>query len=133
MSNKLGNLIIVRGLPGSGKSTFAKSNYVNNFGYILLEADMYFCKDGIYLYDKDKLSNAHDWCYNETIKQLRAGNSVVVANTFTRLWEIKKYLELNPSKIYRCVGNYKNIHNVPEDIIQKMKDRFQDIEGEIIV
>jgi predicted kinase len=133
MSNEFGNLIIVRGLPGSGKSTFAKSNYVDNFGYILLEADMYFYRDGIYFYDKNKISNAHNWCYNETVKQLRTGNNVVVANTFTMLWEIKKYLELNPSKIYRCVGNYKNIHNVPEDIIQKMKDRFQDIEGEIIV
>jgi adenylate kinase family enzyme len=39
-------LIIIRGLPGSGKSTFAKS-YFN--GYIHLEADMYFVQpDGSY-------------------------------------------------------------------------------------
>lgn len=133
MFNYFGNLVLVRGWSGSGKSSLAKSKYVDPFGYILLEADMYFYKNGVYCYDKNKISNAHEWCYNETVKQLKLGNNVVVANTFTTKWELKKYLGLNPSKIYRCTGNYKNVHDVPENVIQKMKNRFQDVEGEIIV
>ena len=131
--NTIGNLILVRGIPGSSKSTFATREYVEPFGYKLLEADMYFIKDGVYIYDADKISNAHDWCFSETAKALHRGENVIVANTFTKKWELSKYLRLNPSKIYRCTGNFKNVHNVPEDVVKRMKERFEDIEGEIII
>lgn len=131
--NPIGNLILVRSWPGAGKTTFAIENYVKPFGYILMEADMFFIKDGVYTYDKSKISNAHDWCFSETVKNLHDGKNVIVANTFTKLWEIKPYLALKPTKIFRCTGNYENIHNVPNVIVKKMQNRFEDIENEIII
>lgn len=128
-----GNLIIVRGIPGAGKSTFAQKEYVKPFGYKLVEADMYFMKNGIYTYIAEDISKAHDWCYNETIRLLRKGENVIVANTFTQSWELHKYLNLNPSKIYRCTGNFTNIHGVPVDTIKRMQNRFENIDGEIIL
>ena len=128
-----GNLILVRGCPGSGKSTFAQKEYVEPFGYKLIEADMYFIKDGVYMYDKSKISDAHKWCFNETIKALTNGENVIVANTFTKQWEIDDYLKLNPAKIFRCTGTYQNVHNVPKGIVKQMQIRFEDIEGEIII
>lgn len=128
-----GNLIIVRGVPGAGKSTFAIEKYVKPFNYKLIEADMFFIKDEVYTYDKSKISDAHQWCLSETIKALTNGENVIVANTFTRLWEVKPYLALKPSKIFRCTGNYRNIHDVSDDIVKQMQIRFEDIEGEIII
>lgn len=129
-----GNLIIVRGLPGSGKSTFARNKYVDPFGYILIEADMYFIdQDGVYKYDPNLIHKAHDWCFSKTCSLLHRGENVIVANTFTQSWELHKYLNLNPSKIYRCTGNFTNIHGVPVDTIKRMQNRFENIDGEIIL
>ena len=36
-------------------------------------------------------------------------------------------------KVYTVKGNHGSVHNVPEDIIQKMKDEWEDFEGEEIV
>jgi adenylate kinase family enzyme len=51
-------IYIVRGCPGSGKSTFAKT-----LGGIHIEADQYFVDaDGNYNFDGSKIKNAHAWC-----------------------------------------------------------------------
>ena len=53
-------LTLVRGLPGSGKSTFA-NNITNEFS--VCEADKFFYdKEGNYNFDATKLSQAHKWC-----------------------------------------------------------------------
>lgn len=46
-----------------------------------------------------------------------------------------KYLDLAYKydaalKIFRCEGNFKNIHSVPENKIKIMKQRFEDYPGE---
>lgn len=118
-------LFLIRGVPGSGKSTLAKkmqSESVEKLQHY--EADMYFINEsGEYVFDRTKLSDAHDWCYNHTAKDLSDACSVIVSNTFTRLWEMEKYIKLAekldvPVEIIECAGTYKNIHNVPESVIQ---------------
>jgi len=48
-------LYIVRGIPGSGKSTFAKTLGGNHY-----EADMYFIgESGNYNFDPTKIKDAH--------------------------------------------------------------------------
>lgn len=51
-------LRIVRGLPGSGKSTFAKK-----FGVAHFEADMYHIQDDEYKWIGSRTKLAHEWCY----------------------------------------------------------------------
>ncbi|USD42423.1 ATP-binding protein [Vibrio sp. SCSIO 43135] len=119
-------LTLIRGLPGSGKSTLAKTMGVAHY-----EADMYFIDaDGNYVYDAAKISQAHDWCRQQTEQSLRSGNSVVVANTFVRLWEMKAYRALAKRyraelKVVECTGQYSNIHGVAEETINKMRKRWQ--------
>ena len=82
-------LNIIRGISGSGKTTFAR--YLN-LPYV--EADMYFYQNGIYNYDKSKIKLAHEFCYNTCVYYLKNNISVSVANTFIRYFELKPYLHL---------------------------------------
>ena len=56
---------------------------------------------------------------------------IVVSNTFTQEWEIEPYFELAKEYGYKVFvvivenrHNGVNVHNVPEDKIEQMKNRF---------
>ena len=126
-------LYIVRGIPGSGKSTFAKS-----LGGTHFEADMFFMKDGEYKFDTSKIKEAHKWCQDSVNTAMILNNTaglnetIVVSNTFTQEWEMKPYFEMADQYDYRVfsivVENRHggiNEHGVPEDKIEQMKNRFE--------
>lgn len=120
-------LILLRGLPGSGKSTFAKMICNQH-----VEADMYFMQDGEYKFDASKLKQAHEWCRTKTEGWMQKRYNVVVSNTFTMEWELAGYYELAKQYGYQVhsliVENRHggiNEHGVPEDKLQAMKDRFE--------
>jgi len=120
------NLLLIRGLPGSGKTTYARtlSDYVH------LETDMFFMKNGVYNWVGSELGKAHKWCQEEVKKSLLEGKNVVVSNTFTKKWEMKAYFEMAkelniPIKVIEMTGNWPNIHGVSEDHIAKMKARWE--------
>ena len=64
-------LVLIRGPPGSGKSTMAKVLALVGFGHF--EADMYFVVDGRYRYDASRIREAHAWCQTRTREALLAG------------------------------------------------------------
>lgn len=120
-------LILVRGIPGSGKSTFAKMICNQH-----VEADMYFIQDGEYKFDASKINEAHAWCQNKTEEWMKKGYNVVVSNTFTQKWEMQKYYEMAEKYGYRIYSvimenkhNGINSHGVPEEKITQMKNRFE--------
>lgn len=129
-------LIIVRGLPGSGKSTIAKNvvTHVTSVGdtCVHFETDMFFTDEtGEYKYDVSKIVRAHEWCQQSVFSALAAGKSVVVSNTFVKKWEVQPYLDFCREKgittsIVVASGNYKNVHNVPENVIARMKSNWED-------
>ncbi|MCL9783166.1 ATP-binding protein [Vibrio sp. S4M6] len=127
MSDDL-TLTLIRGLPGSGKSTLAKT-----FGAAHFEADMYFLdSNGVYVFDPSKLRQAHAWCQLKTGQALSLGQSVVVSNTFCRLWEMRPYEKLAKRyraqlRILECTGQYDNVHGVPDEAIRAMKNKWQAI------
>jgi len=125
-------LILIRGLPGSGKSTLAKKLITDSSHKLIhLEADMFFIDDeGVYLFQPSMLKQAHDWCQKQCRELLKAGQSVVVSNTFVKQWEMKVYRDLaelyNATlKIKTCTGQYENIHDVPVLTIKNMKKNWQ--------
>lgn len=116
-------LFLIRGLPGSGKSTFA-----NKISKFVIEADMFFEKDGTYQYDREKLAEAHAWCKNRVKEAMINGFSpIVVSNTFVKRWEMQDYLNLAESNYYQVTevtmsGTLrKSKHNVPDETIERMK------------
>lgn len=127
------NLTIVRGLPGSGKSTYAKS-----LGCFRIEADMFHVHNGIYAYKQALSRNGHVFCLDMVKNAMQHHVDIVVSNTFTRQWEVAPYIDLAKSRGYdvtivRMTKHYGNIHNVPDDTLKLMADRFEDIEGETLV
>jgi sialic acid synthase SpsE len=100
------------------------------------EADMYFMKNGVYQFDGTKLGSAHGWCQSSVQKALEGGNKVIVSNTFTTHREIKPYVDMCKSlgvayMVVKCIGKWQNVHNVPEVVLDKMRDRWQNFEGEV--
>lgn len=121
-------LYIVRGVPGSGKTTLTHTITDNVFS-----ADDFFMKNGEYHFDAKLLPKAHEDCRNRCEDAMKSGKEkIAVANTFTRKWEMKPYFDLAEKYGYVVFslvvenrhGN-KNVHNVPDDAIKKMKNRFE--------
>jgi predicted kinase len=133
---KINRLVLIRGLPGSGKTTYAK-NYFN--GHIHLEADMYFIEsDGFYNWTAERLGKAHSWCFETTKIMLNNGYDVVVSNTFSTLKELNPYIELasstdTPYAVFKMTKEYGSVHNVPQVVIEKMRFRFEDYKEEVMV
>ena len=131
-------LYIVRGIPGSGKSTFAKKIVGHDF--LVCEADKYFInkETGEYKFDVSKIKDAHKFCQDtvETyMKDSLVNNQfyreIAVSNTFTQEWEMDQYFKLAKEygyKVFSVVVENRhggtNVHNVPEDKIEQMKNRF---------
>jgi predicted kinase len=125
------NLILLRGLPGSGKSTVAKLFGDSPCHY---EADMFFIDErNVYRFEPTKLKDAHNWCRHKTMEAMKAGHpTVIVSNTFTQEWEMEVYYVLAEELGYQVHSlivenrhNGVNVHNVPEEKLQAMKDRFE--------
>ncbi len=84
------NVIILRGISGSGKSTWAKKEYPRA---TVASADHYFLQaDGSYVFDGAKLQEAHMACFQTFINALiRKDTVVIVDNTNVEVWEITPY------------------------------------------
>ena len=123
-------LYIVRGIPGSGKSTFAQS-----LDCPVFEADQYFIdsETGEYKFDGSKIKLAHKWCKLRVEQSMEDDfQKIAVSNTFTQEWEMDAYYELAKQYGYRVfsliVENRHggvNEHGVPEDKLELMKTRFE--------
>ena len=129
-NNDRGTLFLIRGIPGSGKSTMAhKIKHDLNVEHVyIFEADDYFNKTGEYKFDASQLNQAHKTCFNNTSEKLKhPDNVVIVSNTFTTLKELKSYIGLSKHcVIIEMVGNYGSIHGVPPESMDRMRARFVD-------
>ena len=132
-------LYIVRGIPGSGKSTFAEQ--IVGADFLVFEADKYFINqdNGKYEFDISKIKDAHKWCQNlvencmkDSLVNDQFYREIAVSNTFTQEWEMEPYFELAKTygyKVFSIIVENRhggtNQHGVPEDKLEQMKNRFE--------
>ena len=126
-------LFLLRGLPGSGKSSLAKALSTAMSGHV--ESDMFFInRKGEYNFDASKLKEAHEWCRKETEDYMKPHgfDTVIVSNTFTQEWEMKPYYEMAEKygyMVYSLIVENRhggvNQHGVPDETLEKMENRFE--------
>lgn len=118
--------IILRGLPGSGKSSFARFIRDSDPHRCLVEivsADDYFTDiEGNYNFEIGKLDEAHAWCAARAHAEFADNTDIVIIdNTNCRVEEFNWYKETAEEHGYQVfvvlVENHhgnKSIHAVPE-------------------
>lgn len=134
------SLILIRGLPGSAKTTLARSILMGyNIGgeYIKprcahFEEDMFYTiATGKYLRDPNQRHSAEQWCRTRTLEAMKDNvNLIVVSNTFIRLYMTALYNDMAEAYGYNvqeiiCTGNYRNVHGWTDEDIARMKKMFQ--------
>lgn len=122
----MATLTIIRGLPGSGKTTMAKQLQVDT-GAPYYEADQYFeTSGGAYNFNPAKLHLAHAFCEGRAKTELTAGRNCTISNTARKPKESKtivKWCQENGHhvKVITAVGNYNNVHSVPAEKMEQMR------------
>ena len=126
-------LIIIRGLPGTGKSTRAKKDYPN---YLHYETDHLFCDtQGRYRFDAQLWTIAMNWLSAIVDIALAKKECVVVSDVFATKESYQRFIDLANAhganvKIITCKECYGNTHRVPVFIMDKMRSEFEEIDAE---
>lgn len=127
-------VFIMRGIPGSGKSTWVKNAWGANEkeDWSIWSADKYHIENGIYRFDPKRAPEAHAWCLKNFIRELVSGEADVLVcdNTNTAVWEIAPYYQAALAFGYQpeivhvvcdlATAGHRNTHNVPATTIHRM-------------
>lgn len=121
-------LIIIRGLPGGGKTTLAK--LFEREGYAHVENDQYRAKSGTYVYDREERDTINKWCRQTVKNYLRHGRDVVVSNTFVELNTIEPYIELakrygHDFTVIEAKGRFGSVMGAPDESIRARAERWE--------
>jgi predicted kinase len=144
-------LIVLRGLPGSGKTTFAGNlcKQAADLGMCkpeICSSDFFFEKeDGSYEYNPRDIGASHRWSQTELSDMIEDGISyIILDNINSQSWEAKRYVEPAVNNGYhveivevlspwcknfdelekRCLANG---HNVPVESIRKMAKKWHKV------
>lgn len=124
-------VVIIRGLPGSGKTTLATA-LAEQVHTVHVEADHFFERIGK-VFDRALLAEAHADCFTRFELALYDPRvqRVIVSNTFTTRWEYQPYVDAANKAGYSpqivvCRGNFGSVHDVPEAALRRMRERWED-------
>lgn len=120
-------VVIVRGISGSGKTTWLKRVYPEAR---VCSADHFFvAKDGSYQFDVEKLDEAHNFCLKKFLGLIANETPLVaVDNTNLTRHEVAPYYQLAKAFGYEIelvyifcppeVAAVRNVHGVPSEKVR---------------
>jgi 2',3'-cyclic-nucleotide 3'-phosphodiesterase len=133
-------VIIMRGCPGSGKSTSSQAliDYLSETGVMpalsmsKCSADDYMKnEDGDYEYNHAKISMVHGRCKEQFMASLaKKNNLIIVDNTNIKLFEFKVYVNAARNQGYEVYQwelelRFDNMHGVPFDKVEQMQKNYK--------
>ena len=135
-------MILVRGIPGSGKTTFAEWYAQYQLRSKLMAADDYFVnRKGHYDFNASRLPIAHEECQQLALQAMVVGKTPIIHNTFTKLSEMRPYIEMAKDQGYGLqicdvfdgdqddiTLTERNVHEVPGDTIHRMRLRYSSMD-----
>jgi predicted kinase len=131
-------LVVLRGIPGSGKSY--TSQEISGDSNNIFSTDDYFMQGGNYVFDPSKLPTAHRWNQQRAIEAMDAGvTPIIIDNTNVQAWEAKGYVQAAIDRGYRIEIREpetpwkfdaeelakRNQHGVPIEAIKRMLSRWE--------
>ena len=133
----MAKLIIMQGIPGSGKSRVARK-LAKRLGASIVSADDLpglYAADGFH---PELLGEAHKRCFRLAVEHARAGHSVIVDNTNLTALEMAPYIALGAAYGYgvqivrvRCpqpVAYARQTHGVPLAVHRGMARRLREFQ-----
>ncbi|XP_007129301.2 NEDD4-binding protein 2 isoform X1 [Physeter macrocephalus] len=133
-------LVLLRGLPGSGKSFLARTLQEDNPSGVILSTDDYFYINGQYQFDVKYLGEAHEWNQNRAKEAFEKKVSpIIIDNTNLQAWEMKPYVALSQKHKYKVLFREpdtwwkfkpkelarRNIHGISKEKITRMLEHYQ--------
>ncbi|XP_009576585.1 PREDICTED: NEDD4-binding protein 2-like 1 [Fulmarus glacialis] len=107
---------------------------------VILSTDDFFIENGVYVFEPDFLEDAHKWNQKRAHKAMKNGKSpVIIDNTNIHAWEMKLGKALICENRYEVIFQEpdtpwkfnvqeltrRNIHQVPRQKIQRMKEQYE--------
>jgi predicted kinase len=135
-------VIILAGIPGSGKSTYIKKymddipdDIIDDMTYIVVSADHYFMQNGVYSFRGQDLGKAHTQCSTKFHEALDTGIELIfVDNTNIHHKHRKQYIDDAIEAGYHVeihaipcdpeTAATRNVHGVPLHACQRMHKEF---------
>lgn len=133
---------IMRGIPGSGKSTAARR--LTGPAGALHSTDEYFVVDGVYRFDATRLPEYHARNLAAFKRSLQDGHEVVACdNTNVQLWHMEPYIAAATEHGYTvtviemphpdpATAARRNLHGTPIEVIKEMISLWESYPGAII-
>jgi len=135
-------VIAMQGVQGSGKThtatALAAKLILKGFSTVIASADEYMMEDGEYKFALSKLGMAHTSAASVALGAYKLNKLkmvIIIDNTNIMQWYLRSYLEplcqhgFDATKflVVRCTGTFSNIHGVPKDVVDSMRDKIEDL------
>jgi predicted kinase len=142
-NTKMSSLIIVRGLPGSSKSTWVRNNFSKS--YLWYEPD-HLITDcfGSYRFDAQLWDDVHDLTFRLVDFALARNENVIVSDVFPNRESLMRYIRLSEahdsnldiitikSSVFDSKFKMRNTHGVPLTVLSEMQSNFDYSFGRLI-
>lgn len=119
-------LYLIRGAPGSGKSTLG-----HRLSRHAISADDYMVDaDGNYAFDPSRLEETHADCLADARIILTWGVDVAVCNVFQRLQHMEPYRKMARelgAQVFEleCQNRFGSVHGVPIATVDRMRSQME--------